>query len=61
MGCEIPYKRLNCGNLEELLSKMDNLLISKGPGGIYVSAKPMEKSGHVTELLVRQKTSKKRR
>lgn len=62
MGCDIPYKKLNFNNLEELLATMDNVSVTKGPGGvIYISAKPTDKSSHLTELIAKQKTSKKRR
>ncbi|GJQ79843.1 hypothetical protein Trydic_g23305 [Trypoxylus dichotomus] len=61
MGCDIPYKKMSFPNLEQLLSTMDNVNISKGPGGvIYVSAKPTDKSSHLTELISKQKTSRKR-
>ncbi|KAK9746736.1 OST-HTH/LOTUS domain [Popillia japonica] len=62
MGSDIPFKKLKFGSLEELLSSMDNLNIVKGPGNVvYISAKPTDKSSHLTELISKQKTSKKKR
>ncbi|KAI4454865.1 tudor domain containing protein [Holotrichia oblita] len=62
IGSDIPYKKLKFDSLEELLSSMDNLNIVKGPGGVvYISARPTDKSSHITDLISKQKTSKKRR
>lgn len=60
MGQKIPYKKLGFSNLEELINSESSLIIEKINGDIFVDAQRSEKSSHISDLVQKQKGSKKK-
>lgn len=62
MGEQIPYVKLGYRNLEDFLCSIDSLTVCKGPNGqILVDAVSSQKTIHITQMINRQKTSKKKK
>lgn len=60
VGKSIPFKNFGFNTLEEFLKSCPTLKVSKGSNGqILVDAVPTEKSSHISDLVQKQKTSKK--
>lgn len=62
MGEQIPYVKLGHRTLEDFLCSIDSLLTTKGPNGeMMVDAVASQQSRHITDLINRQKASKKKK
>lgn len=61
MGEDIPYVRLGYKNLEEFLVTVDSLTTSRGPSGeMLIDAKASKETAHITSMINKQKSKKKR-
>ncbi|XP_017780173.1 PREDICTED: tudor domain-containing protein 7B isoform X2 [Nicrophorus vespilloides] len=61
MGCPIPFHKMGYSSLEEFLRNEQSLIVTGGPTGqIFIDAKGTEASAHITEMVAKQRPSKKK-
>lgn len=62
MGEQIPYTKLGYKTLEEFVCSVDTLTTCKGPTGeLLVDAVSSQQTKHITDMINKQKSSKKKR
>lgn len=62
MGEQIPYVKLGYKTLEDFICSVENLVTCKGPmGEVLVDAVGSQQTKHITDMINRQKTTKKKR
>ncbi|KAL3271551.1 hypothetical protein HHI36_022028 [Cryptolaemus montrouzieri] len=61
LGEKIPYSKLGYKSVEDFISTLPSLTVTRSPNGEwFVDAKTSEKSNHITDMVNKQKTGKRR-
>lgn len=62
MGEQIPYVKLGYKTLEDFICSVDTLATSRAPTGeLLVDAVSTQQTKHITDMINKQKSSKKKR
>lgn len=62
MGEQIPYMKLGYKTLEDFINSVETLTISKAPTGeILVDAVSSQQTRHITDMINKQKSNKKKK
>lgn len=59
IGCDVPFKKFGYKSLEEFLQNVPSLITRKTENGFYIDARPSEKTHHISDMVNKQKKSKK--
>nr|CAH7723418.1 unnamed protein product [Callosobruchus chinensis] len=60
IGERIPYQKLGFKRLEDFIDTVPTVVLSEQNGELFVDAKKNQKSSHISEMVCKQKTEKKK-
>lgn len=59
-GTDVPYRKFNFTNLEQFLRSDPTFLFNTKGKDVYVSVVPKKESRHISEMIAKQKSNKKK-